>query len=86
MIDLKELCELLSDYFDEELDSDICDEVEKLMDRDFRCESLCNTFSKTIELCRELEEEEEMDVPEEIHIQLHEFLRVEIIRITKRRT
>jgi len=77
MIDFKKLCELLSEYFDEELESDICAEVDELVSEDFGSRVLFNTFSKTIELCKEIEAEE-IGVPEEIHIRLYEVLKIEI--------
>jgi len=77
MIDFKKLCELLSDYFDGELESDICAEVDELVSKDFGCKVLFNTFNKTIELFEEMEAEE-IEVPGEVHIRFHEFLRIEI--------
>jgi len=77
MIDFKKLCELLSDYFDEELESDICADIDELVSEDFGCKVLFNTFNRTVELCREMEAEE-IEVPEEVHIRLHEFLKIKI--------
>jgi len=77
MIDFKKLCQLLTDYFDEELESDICAEIDELVSEDFGCKVLFNTFNKTLQLLREMEEEE-IEVPEEVHIRLYEFLRIEI--------
>lgn len=77
MIDFRRLCELLTDYFDEELESDICTEIDELVSEDFGCKVLFNTFNKTLELCKEMEEEE-IEVPEEVHIKLYEFLKIEI--------
>jgi hypothetical protein len=76
MIDFKRLCELLTDYFDEELESDICSEIDELVSEDFGCKVLFNTFNKTLQLCEEMEEE--IEVPEEVHIRLYEFLKIEI--------
>jgi len=78
MIDFKRLCELLTDYFDEELESDICSEIDELVSEDFGCKVLFNTFNKTLQLCEEMEEE--IEVPEEVHIRLYEFLKIEIRR------
>ncbi len=77
MIDFKKLCELLTDYFDEELESDICSEIDELVSEDFGCRVLFNTFNKTLQLCKEMEEEQ-IEVPEEIHIELYEFLKLEM--------
>lgn len=76
MIDFKRLCELLTDYFDEQLESDICAEIDELVSEDFGCKVLFNTFNKTLQLCEEMEEE--IEVPEEVHIKLYEFLKIEI--------
>lgn len=76
MIDFKKLCQLLTDYFEEELESDICAEIDELVSEDFGCKVLFNTFNKTLQLCKEMEEE--MEVPEEVHIRLYEFLKIEI--------
>lgn len=76
MIDFRRLCELLTDYFDEELESDICAEIDELVSEDFGCKVLFNTFNKTLQLCEEMEEE--IEVPEEVHIRLYEFLKIEI--------
>jgi hypothetical protein len=79
MIDLEELFWLLSDYLDEELESDLCAEINQLINDDLDCLAFFNTFNKTLELCRELEEleEEEIEVPQEIHIKLYESLKIE---------
>lgn len=77
MIDFEKLWELLSDYFDEELEPDICAEIDELLSEDLCCKALFNTFNKTLELCREMEAEE-IEVPEEVHLRLYEFLRIEI--------
>ncbi len=76
MIDFNKLCQLLTDYFDEELESDICAEIDELVSEDFGCKVLFNTFNKTLQLCKEMEEE--IEVPEEVHIKLYEFLKIEI--------
>ncbi len=77
MMDFERLFELLSDYFDEELESQICNEIRELISEDFCCKSLFNTFNKTLDLCREMEAEE-IEVPEGVHIRLYESLRIEI--------
>lgn len=77
MIDLEKLCELLSEYFDEELAPDVCAEIDELICEDSCCEVLFNTFHRTIQLCREFEAEE-IEVPEEVHIRLCQSLKIEI--------
>ncbi len=77
MMDFDELWELLSDYFDEELESDICEEIDELINEDYCCSVLFNTFNKTLDLLREFEEEE-IEVPEDVHRELYEVLRIEI--------
>ncbi len=77
MMDFKKLSELLSDYFDEELESDICAEIDELVNEDSCCRSLFNTFNKTLDLCKELEAEE-IAFSEEMHIRFYEFLKIEI--------
>ena len=78
-MDFERLFELLSDYFDEELESEICNEIDELISEDPCCKTLFNTFSRTLDLCRETEAEE-IEVPEEVHITLYESLRIEIRR------
>lgn len=81
MIDFEELLRLLSDYFDEELEANICEEIDQLIHEDLWWQAFFNTFNKTMELCREMEEE--MEVPKDVHIQLFESLRIEIRRKRK---
>ena len=71
------MCELLSDYFDEELEPDICSEIDELVEIDSYCEALFNTFSKTLDLVRETEKEM-FEVPKKAHIKLYKTLRIEI--------
>ena len=78
MIDFRELCRLLSDYCDQELESELCSEIEELIKRDFFSETLFSTFRKTLDLCREMEEEM-VEVPREVHLKFSQFLRIEII-------
>lgn len=76
-MDLEKLLELLSDYFDEELEPEICAEIHKTANQDSCCRTLFNTFGKTLELLNELNEEE-IEVPETTHVALYEYLRIEI--------
>jgi N-glycosylase/DNA lyase len=75
MIDFEEFWSLLSDYFDEELDRDICEEIDEFMGEDIFCENLFNTFRRTVDMCREIEM---IDVPEEVHRELYTFLKIQI--------
>ena len=79
MMDFERLFELLSDYLDRELESEICAEIDELIREDSCCKTLFNTFNKTLDLCREMETEE-VEVPEGVHIRLYESLRIEIRR------
>ena len=76
-MDFDKLFELLSDYFDEELEYEICSEIDALICEDSCCKALFNTFNRTLDLCREMEAEE-IEVPGEVHITLYESLRIEI--------
>ena len=78
-MDFERLFELLSDYFDEQLESEICSEIDALICEDSCCKALFNTFNRTLDLCREMEAEE-IEVPGEVHITLYESLRIEIRR------
>ena len=77
MIDFDRLWQLLSDYLDEELELDLCSEIDQLIKEDLMCHAFFNTFNKTIELCRKLESEE-IDIPQTIHLQLYHSLKIEI--------
>ena len=70
-------CNLLSDYFDNELDPGICAEIEQVICEDCCCQTLFNTFDKTLKLCKELCCEE-LDVPEKIQTSLYEYLEIQI--------
>lgn len=77
MMDFKDFCEFLSDYFDHELESDMCAEIDELVCDDCFCKAMFDTFDKTLDLCRQIEEEM-MEVPEDVHIHLCEILKIEI--------
>ncbi len=79
MIDFEELFMLLSYYFDHDLEEDLIDEIDELVEADLWSQAFFNTFCKTMELCHELEEEE-LEVPEEVHYRLFESIRLEIIK------
>ncbi|MFC2061779.1 RNA polymerase sigma factor, partial [Elusimicrobiota bacterium] len=73
IMDFIKFCRLLSDYCDSELSFDICSEIEEFMHEECICKTMFNTFQRTIELCNELEE---MEVPQQIHIELHRTLHI----------
>lgn len=75
MIDFEKLISLLSEYIDEELERDICDEIDELMNEDICCRYMFNTLEKTVDLCHEIEI---FDVPEEVHIELYRVIKIEI--------
>lgn len=75
-MDFRELCNLLSDYFDHDLDSEICSEIEEFICADNECRTLFNTFQETIHLSQEIEE---IEVPQEVHIKLYRSLRITIV-------
>ncbi|MFH1784017.1 MAG: hypothetical protein ABH868_03875 [bacterium] len=77
MMDFKNFCQFLSDYMENELEADICRDMEELMGEDFCCRCMLKTFNKTLELCREMEQEM-IEVPEHVHIRLYEVLHIEI--------
>ncbi|GAB4247614.1 anti-sigma factor family protein [Deferrisoma sp.] len=69
----KEILEQLSAYIDHELDPSICEEIEAHMEGCNPCVAFLNTLKKTVVLYKYSGQEEE--VPEEVHIDLHRFLR-----------
>lgn len=79
MIDFDELFQLLSDYFDEDLEAQLCAEIDQMFNEELWFHSFFNTFHRTIDLCYELESEE-IEVPQETHIQLFEVLRIEMAK------
>lgn len=78
-MDIERFYTLLSEYFDEELEAGLCRDIEELISSDSCCEAVFNTFSRTLELCEEIQIEE-TDVPEEVHISLYKSLRIEVKR------
>ncbi|NOY43834.1 anti-sigma factor family protein [Deferrisoma camini] len=69
----KEILEQLSAYIDEELDPSICAEIEAHMEGCNPCVAFLNTLKKTVVLYKYSAEGDE--VPREVHIDLHRFLR-----------
>ena len=74
-MDIRELFQLISDYLDRELEPDISSEIEEFICLDQECRTLVNTFRETINLCYEIED---LEVPEQVHIKLYQFLQIEI--------
>jgi len=71
-MDIDKFCRLLSDFMDGELENGICDEMKVRMQDDSCCESLYNTFSRTLDMCHEIQP---VELPEDIHSELCGFLR-----------
>ena len=69
----REIFESLSDYIDEELDPDLCDEIEDHMKGCNPCVAFLNTLQKTVVLYKYSRRDD--PVPEKVHIDLHRFLR-----------
>jgi hypothetical protein len=76
-MEYKDFCDFLSAYLDRELDADICAEIDQMLEEDCYCQSLFDTFDKTIWLCQQIEQEM-IDVPEEVHIRLIQVIRTEV--------
>jgi len=82
MVNCKEIFELISDLIDEEI------EIEEELHREFlehisecpHCGPFLNTFKKTVNLCRRIEN---IRVPEEVHISFWRSIRVEIYKKKK---
>lgn len=72
-----ELLYIISDYFDRELESEICSEIEEFICIDAECRTLFNTFQETINLCHEIEE---LEVPRDVHVKLCMSLHIKIER------
>ena len=71
----REILDNLSSYIDAELDPSLCEEIERHMDGCSPCVAFLNTLKKTVVLYRCCGEESE--IPQEVHIDLHRFLRRE---------
>lgn len=71
----REIFENLSAYIDEELDPSLCEEIEDHMQGCNPCVAFFNTLKKTVVLYKYSGQDE--PVPEEVHIDLHRFLRRE---------
>ena len=75
MIDFEQFWQMLSDYIDEELEKDIYEEFDDMICEVAECEHLFNTLQKTLHICHEMEM---VEVPEEVHVELHRVLQVEM--------
>jgi len=69
----REILDNLSSYIDAELDPSLCEEIERHMAGCNPCVAFLNTLKKTVVLYRNCGEQD--DVPQEVHIDLHKFLR-----------
>ena len=69
----KEILDRLSEYVDEELDTSICDEIEKHMSGCSPCVAFLNTLKKTVTLYNTAGKE--VDIPDDVQSNLHEFLK-----------
>jgi hypothetical protein len=74
MVNIKDLSQLLSDFFEEDLDPVIAREINELICKDCHCRTLFNTFVKTIYLCREIKE---IDIPISTRLKLFQSLGIE---------
>ncbi len=70
----QEILENLSAYIDAELDPSLCAEIEAHMEGCNPCVAFLNTLKKTVILYKYSGCAEE-EVPQEVHIDLHRFLR-----------
>ncbi len=71
----KDIFELLSDYLDEELESDLYTEIEEHLEECPHCIPFVNTYRRTVTLCQSIEI---IEVPGEVHLKLWQTLRKEI--------
>jgi anti-sigma factor (TIGR02949 family) len=69
----REILDHLSAYIDEELDVSLCEEIQRHMEGCNPCIAFLNTLKKTVVLYRSCAGQDPM--PEEVHIDLHRFLR-----------
>ena len=69
----REILDNLSSYIDAELDPSLCEEIERHMAGCNPCVAFLNTLKKTVVLYRSCGEQD--DVPQKVHIDLHNFLR-----------
>jgi len=77
MIHCSEICELLCDLLDQELEMDFEEEVTGHISRCVTCQSVFRTYKKTVQLYEHMEM---LDVPEETHLKLIKFIEIEVRR------
>ncbi len=70
-----DIFDLLCDYLDEELEDEICTEIEEHFEECPYCTPFFNTYQQTITLCQSTEI---VEVPGKVHIRLWRALRKEI--------
>lgn len=73
-----EIFEKLGDYLDQELEGDICAEIESHIKDCEPCIAFINTLKKTVELFHNVSEPREPHIPKPVSTNLMEFLRKEI--------
>ncbi|MCX7918998.1 MAG: zf-HC2 domain-containing protein [bacterium] len=61
----------LSEYIDRELDSSICDKIDKHIAECKPCQAFINTFRKTVNLLRARQTDQ---IPPDTHARLHQQL------------
>jgi RNA polymerase sigma-70 factor (ECF subfamily) len=49
----KEIFEALSDYLDDDLDAEECDEIETHVEKCVPCQAFLNTLQRTVDFCRD---------------------------------
>ena len=73
-----ELKKMISDYLDGELSENLCHDLERHMNECHDCQIVINTFKKTIELSKTLQEDETLpgDVRQRLFkcLDLHDYL------------
>lgn len=74
----KDIFDKLGDYLDQELDGDICKEIESHIKDCEPCIAFINTLKKTVELFHSVAKPDEPQIPKPVATNLMEFLRKEI--------
>ena len=77
----KQILERLSDYIDEELDPSLCDEVEDHMVGCSPCIAFMSTLKKTVKLYNTAGQE--VEIPNDVRDNLHDFLKKKCGEIDK---
>ena len=75
MMDFEDIFDLISDYIDRELESDICCEIEKFIFSHEECRCFMESFSETVRLCNSIQD---IEVPEDTHVRLYRSLKIKI--------